>query len=294
LGELGDGRAENDVRLEARAVESGNVLDERELRSADDRRMVEKDHPPPRPGLIGQSPAPRLAHSGVTALLYSLINHVLLATMNKLFTVMAIAGVAGVTALSAALGQESDPAASVARRAGALSAEPGDRVWLHVWREPLLSDTVTVDENGNVLLPKIGVLRTSGLPISALRDTIRARFSEFLRDSPVDVVVLRRVAVNGAVAKPDVYYVDLTTTLRDAIARAGGIAPDGDDGKVAVIRQGQRIPIPNWQSDVSTSSDLRSGDQVVVGRKSWIQMNFLSALSVATVALSVLYTISHK
>jgi polysaccharide export outer membrane protein len=214
--------------------------------------------------------------------------------MNKLFTVMAIAGVAGVTALSSALGQESDPAASVARRAGALSAEPGDRVWLHVWREPLLSDTVTVDENGNVLLPKIGVLRTSGLPISALRDTIRARFSEFLRDSPVDVVVLRRVAVNGAVAKPDVYYVDLTTTLRDAIARAGGIAPDGDDGKVAVIRQGQKIPIPNWQSDVSTSSDLRSGDQVVVGRKSWIQMNFLSALSVATVALSVLYTISHK
>jgi protein involved in polysaccharide export with SLBB domain len=167
-------------------------------------------------------------------------------------------------------------------RAVTAHPRPGDRVWFHVWREPKLSDTVMVDERGDVMLPKVGIVNASALSIGAFRDTVRVRIAEFLRDSPIELVVLRRVAVNGEVARPNVYYVDVTTTVRDVIARAGGMNEAGNTNNVVVIRDGQRIPVHDWQRDRSTNSDLRSGDQVVVGRKSWLSMNMLPALSVTT------------
>jgi len=61
----------------------------------------------------------------------------------------------------------------------------------------------------------------------------------------------------------------------------------GNANNVVVIRDGQRIPVRDWESDRSASSDLRSGDQVVVGRKSWISMNLLPTLSVMTGVVSL-------
>lgn len=183
--------------------------------------------------------------------------------------------------------QQSDTVPDFVRRAALAHPQPGDRVWFHVWREPKLSDTVMVDERGDVMLPKVGIVNASALTIGAFRDTVRARIAEFLRDSPIELVVLRRIAVNGEVAKPNVYYVDVTTTVRDLIARAGGITEAGNANNVVVIRDGQRIRVPGWERDRSASSDLRSGDQVVVARKSWLSMNALPALSVMTGVVSL-------
>jgi protein involved in polysaccharide export with SLBB domain len=183
--------------------------------------------------------------------------------------------------------QQIDTIPDFVRRAASAHPQPGDRVWFHVWREPKLSDTVMVDERGDVMLPKVGIVNASALTIGAFRDTVRARIAEFLRDSPIELVVLRRVAVNGEVAKPNVYYVDVTTTVRDLIARAGGVTDVGNANNVVVIRDGQRILVRDWQRDRSESSDLRSGDQVIVARKSWLSMNVLPALSVMTGVVSL-------
>jgi protein involved in polysaccharide export with SLBB domain len=190
--------------------------------------------------------------------------------------------------------QASDTVPDFVRRAASAHAQPGDRVWFHVWREPKLSDTVMVDERGDVMLPKIGIVNASALSIGALRDTVRARIAEFLRDSPIELVVLRRVSINGEVAKPNVYYVDVTTTVRDLIARAGGVTDAGNANNVVVIRDGHRIPVRDWQRDRSESSDLRSGDQVVVARKSWLSMNALPALSVMTGVVSLVVVLFRR
>ena len=190
--------------------------------------------------------------------------------------------------------QASDSVPDFVRRAASAHAQPGDRVWFHVWREPKLSDTVMVDERGDVMLPKIGIVNASALSIGALRDTVRARIAEFLRDSPIELVVLRRVSVNGDVAKPNVYYVDVTTTVRDLIARAGGVTDAGNANDVVVIRDGHRIPVRDWQRDRSETSDLRSGDQVVVARKSWLSMNVLPALSVMTGVVSLVVVLFRR
>src|SRR5262245_36241348 len=171
-------------------------------------------------------------------------------------------------------------------RAASSRPQPGDRIFVHIVGEPLLSDTVTVNERGEVALAKLGVLNIARLSIGDLQDTVRTRYARLLREPAVEVVVLRRIAVNGAVKNPDVYLVDLSTTLRDVIARAGGVADNGDRGKVYIVRNGERIHVRQWESDASRASDLQSGDQIVVNRQAWWKSNIFSLTSTAVVIAS--------
>ena len=208
--------------------------------------------------------------------------------------VLAVALVALLRSMPAGAQVTPDTIPSAVRRAAAGHPEPGDRVWLHVWREPKLSDTIQVDENGQVQFPKIGLIDASTMTIGAFRDTVRSRFGAFLRDAPVDIVVLRRIAVNGEVNKPDVYYMDVSMTLRDAIARAGGITENGNPKKVAIVRGTEKIPVRDWQENQSVMSDLQSGDQVMVGRKAWLSINALAAISVSTVVASLVISLARR
>jgi protein involved in polysaccharide export with SLBB domain len=197
-----------------------------------------------------------------------------------------IAAAAMLAAAAAPLRAQSPEGTSIARAAAA-RVEPGDRIFLKVWREPEFRDTVMVDEHGDVVLPKIGRLRVSSLTISQLRDTVVHRLSGFLRDPAADVTVLRRVSVNGEVIRPDVYLVDVATTLRDVVALAGGVSPSGDARKVIIVRDGRATPVRNWERDNSRASDLRSGDQVIVGRRSWLALNLMPVAAAAGVVASV-------
>jgi protein involved in polysaccharide export with SLBB domain len=176
---------------------------------------------------------------------------------------------------------------TAAERAAAAHIEPGDRLVLKVWREPLLSDTAMVNERGEVVLPRLGIVHVTHHSISSLQDTLRARYAAFLRNPAVTIVVLRRVVVNGEVVRPDVYMVDVATTLRDVIARAGGIKETGNAKKVSIVRDGRTIRVPNWDRDRTVASDLRSGDQILVGRKNWLALNTMPALSIVSIVASI-------
>ena len=176
-------------------------------------------------------------------------------------------------------------------RAAASHAEPGDRLVIHIVGEPLLSDTVTVNDHGEVPLPKIGVLNVSSFSISQLQDTLYARYGQFLRTPAIEFVVLRRISIVGEVMRPNVYFVDVASTTREVIARAGGFTESANRGTVAVVRQGERIGMPNWQSDESRAYDLRSGDQLTVARKNWLTLNLLPVVSTAVVVVSLLISL---
>ena len=173
--------------------------------------------------------------------------------------------------------------------AGTAPVGLGDKVVLRVWREPTWSDAFPVDPTGDVVLPRIGRLHVLGMAPNALKDTVRSRLAAFLREPNVDLIVLRRVSVLGAVRKPDVLFVEPVTTLQDVIAQAGGIDEEGDPNRIEILREGQRIRLGRWTS-VATLADVRSGDQVVVGRRSWLSRNALAAVSSVAVAVSVLVT----
>ena len=177
--------------------------------------------------------------------------------------------------------------AAAARRAADVPIAVGDRVRVKVWREPTFSDSVTVDERGEVVLPRIGVMKVGGRTISSLQDTLRGRYEEWLRDPGVTVTVYRRVGVQGEVRAPSLYYVDVTMTLREVLAQAGGITEAGDQDDVSIVRDGKRIKLGKWRAGGPLSAELRSGDQVVVGRRSWISRNAVAAVTTLGLVVSV-------
>ena len=170
----------------------------------------------------------------------------------------------------------------------------GDRVIVRVWPEIKLSDTVIVDERGQINLRHVGSIDVLSLDYERLRDTLRARYATFLRSPVIDVIAFRRVTVNGAVGKPDVYMIDQTSTLRDVIARAGGIAPNGDAHKVEILRGVERIPAKNWDRPDAVVGPLRSGDVILVGRRPWWIENLGTITGVAGVTASIAFTLLRK
>lgn len=194
---------------------------------------------------------------------------------------LAVAGVFGLQVIQAQ-SLQSSPAVMPAGRLAA-----GDDVVVVVFQEKELSARVYVDGQNQIALPRLGVLNVGGLTSDMLRDTVRARYAAFLRDPSVDVRALRRVTVNGAVLKPDVYYVDPSMTLRDVIARAGGITSEGSMQKVALVRGAESTSYPEWSATAQGLTPLRSGDQVLVGRRSWISLNLGAVVGVAGVLTSL-------
>lgn len=180
---------------------------------------------------------------------------------------------------------------AAAQRVSRTSLQAGDKIFVKVYREPELTDSLMVSAEGTIVLSRIGILHVATLSIDQLADTVRARYGRFLRAPVVELVVLRRVAVNGEVLKPNVYYVDIATTLRDVIAKAGGITPDGREDEVDIIRHGQRIRVAHWQDDFTLASDLNSGDQIVVGKRSWLSRNAFQALSAFAIVASLIVSL---
>lgn len=171
---------------------------------------------------------------------------------------------------------------------GRATVKPGDQISLRVWREPEMSGTFTVAANGDVVLPRLGTVRTSDHTVVAFQDLLRRAYAEYLREPSFEVTVLRRIGVHGEVNKPGLYLVDLTMTLRDVIAEAGGVTASGDPNSITIVRGGQRIQFGKRQGTELLTAELISGDQVAVGQRSWLERNSLAVVSTAAVVISLI------
>lgn len=180
----------------------------------------------------------------------------------------------------------------VAIRVADQPIRPGDRVELKFLRDAELNTTVTVNERGEAVFPKLGSIEISRFKIGALRDTLATRYNEYLRGAELQVSVYRRVVVNGEVKIPDVYYLDATSTVRDAIAKAGGLLETAHKGKVTIVRGSQRLNARHWQTNQGPDSDVLSGDQVIVGRQSWLKLNSLSVISTSVLVFGVVRSVN--
>lgn len=168
------------------------------------------------------------------------------------------------------------------------TVKPGDQIVLRIWREPELSGTFMVAASGDVILPRLGAVRASNHTVVAFQDLLRRAYAEYLRDPSFEVTVLRRIGVHGEVNKPGLYLVDLTMTLRDVIAEAGGVTAAGDPNRITLVRGGQRIQFGRRQGTELLTAELVSGDQVAIGRRSWFERNSLAVVSTGAVVISLI------
>jgi protein involved in polysaccharide export with SLBB domain len=170
--------------------------------------------------------------------------------------------------------------------------QPGDAIRVRVWREGDLSGEFQVDQRGVVTLPLLGDREVTGMHPDSLRDRLVAEYREYLQNPSVEVTLLRRISVLGEVRLPGLYALDGTMTLADAIARAGGLTPDGKQDDIRLLRDGIEIRTDLGTEFLVGSADLRSGDQIVVARKGWLARNpgalvgsLIAAAAVITTAI---------
>ena len=189
--------------------------------------------------------------------------------------------------LSADLGAQGD-VVGVALRAAAQAIRPGDRIDLKFLRDHELNATLTVNERGEAVFPKLGTIQVATIAIGALRDTLAARYSEYIRGAELEVSVQRRVVVNGEVRVPDVYYLDATSGVRDAIAKAGGALESANRGKVTIVRGTQRFRAKQWETSQSPETDVQSGDQIIVPRQPWLVINALPVISTSVIVIGLI------
>ena len=208
--------------------------------------------------------------------------------------IRAVAKWFSVTLLALAVACTSSPPPEVVTPGTRSSPElrPGDAVRVHVWREADISGVFTVDDRGIVTLPLVGERAVSGLDPSELRDALLADYRDYLQNPSIEVTILRRVNILGEVRSPGLYPLDATISLADALALAGGITQIGDPNKIRLVRDNEVVAEGVDQAAVIGASDIRSGDQIVVGMRGWLARNsavivgsMIAAAAVITVAV---------
>lgn len=167
--------------------------------------------------------------------------------------------------------------------------QPGDVVRLNIWREPDMSGEFIVDEAGMVVFPRVGEYRVLDDSPETLKARLLADYQQYLRNPSIEITVLRRVRIVGAVNNPGLHLVDPTVTVADALALAGGATLNGDPNKIRIIREGVEIAV-NVRADLRiTDSPIQSGDQIYVPERSWVARNsgVVAASITATVSLMI-------
>jgi polysaccharide export outer membrane protein len=170
---------------------------------------------------------------------------------------------------------------------------PGDLIRLKIWREPEMSGDVAVDEAGVATLPRIGPLQVAGLQADSLRRALIRSYARFLRNPSVDITVLRRVTILGAVRTPNVYHVEPSMTVADALALAGGASPEGKQDQVELRRQGSTAPIKVSRGTRLADTPVRSGDELYVPQRSWLSRNAGVVVAGVGTATSILFLVAR-
>lgn len=169
----------------------------------------------------------------------------------------------------------------------------GDKVKVTVWRAPDLSGEFIVAPDGMLEHPAFVDLYVIGVPMPR----VRAMLDSAVRTENVNArAVIQpefRVAITGAIMKPDLYYLPAGTPIIEAVAQAGGPTPAGEPGHLELIRNGQRAVFDLTDASGPASRvTVESGDQLVMAQRSDALRSSLMPLASVLSALAGVYLVA--
>ncbi|MBU4319668.1 MAG: SLBB domain-containing protein [Nitrospinae bacterium] len=122
---------------------------------------------------------------------------------------------------------------------------PGDEIRITVWGKIEGQWNVVVDRDGNVSLPKVGILGVTGLTFKELKELLHKEFSKYYTGFEMNVSMgpLRtiRIYVVGNAERPGAYTISSLSTLVNALFEAGGPSKTGTMREIQVKRNGKTI-----------------------------------------------------
>ena len=145
---------------------------------------------------------------------------------------------------------------------------PGDMIKIVVWRREEFSGEFPVGANGTIIHPLYRELQVTGVPLATVEERLRAFLTRYETNPQFVIQPLVRIIVGGEVRGGGILSVPPGTTLAQAIALAGGASEQANVRDVRVFRGGTEVKIDLSRPDSEARNiQIRSGDQIVVGRK---------------------------
>ena len=128
-----------------------------------------------------------------------------------------------------------------------------------------------VDQDGLVQFPYAGPLKLAGLTEAQARTLLTRQLKNYLKKPDLTLRVQayrsKRIYIDGEVKMPGIQSInDLPMTLMEAVSRAGGFLPTGDQSQVDVTRAGKtyRINLPQLlQKGINPANILLANGDVV-------------------------------
>jgi len=166
--------------------------------------------------------------------------------------------------------------------------EPGDRVAIRIWEEEELSGEFLVDQHHRVTIPIVGELDVTGETELSLRERVRQALRREIRNPSIEVLLMKRVRVLGPVVEPGIVYVDGTMSVADALASVGGRGPDARTDYAYLRRGGELIRTDLFQDTRLSDLSIRTGDEILVPTRSWLDRNSAALISGAAGTLGII------
>lgn len=170
-----------------------------------------------------------------------------------------------------------DDATAVHVVADSYLVQAGDTLQVSVWKEPDLTGEVLVRPDGALSFPLAGEVEAAGHTVEDIRKILQARFSKYIPDPVVTVVVKKaegsRIFVVGKVNHPGDFPLIRPIDVMQALSLAGGTTPYADVNGIRILRRAgsQQQEVFSFRyddvrrgKDLSQNILLRSGDTVVV------------------------------
>lgn len=118
---------------------------------------------------------------------------------------------------------------------------PTDILNIYVWKEPDLTQDVTVLPDGKITFPLIGEIQAEGQTVTELKKAITEKLQGYVTAPEVTVVVRqinsRRIYTLGKLNSPGPYSLAPGMTVLQSLSTAGGFAEWADDKNILVIRR---------------------------------------------------------
>lgn len=157
-------------------------------------------------------------------------------------TVLAAAGCTSTSGLPQAPPEPMASAASGPAQRTPYRIQVGDQLSVKLPLSPELNDDVVVLPDGHISTSVVEYEMAQGRTVPEMTEVLRADYKKLLLKPDLTVIVKTpspcRIYVAGEVNTPGEYLGDCPSpTLAQAIARAGGIRPSGDSGRVVILRR---------------------------------------------------------
>jgi protein involved in polysaccharide export with SLBB domain len=150
---------------------------------------------------------------------------------------------------------------------------PGDSLQIDLWGSIHGRSQVEVDRNGEITIPKAGILKVWGLNYGQAREAIDKAIGRYYKGYELNVTLgkLRtiQVFVVGEVESPGVYSVGSLATVINALSTAGGPSRNGSLRAIKVLKGGkvsQEVDLYDIFLSGDRSRDIRleNGDTIFV------------------------------